>query len=128
MVLLCYCFIVLLFYCFIVLLSWSGVQNYLRFFGGQLQVNVYSPSCPDPFPAARHWFTQGQTIVVESWQSSPTLIIFQAKVKETGKVVISNASFEMEAPQICHFWVFWKFGRNRKGILIFLEVLANFIR
>merc|ERR1712194_157839 len=38
----------------------------------------------------------GQTLVVESWKTGPTTIVFQAKCKETGKVCISNASFEVE--------------------------------
>eukprot|EP00929_Paragymnodinium_shiwhaense_P014079 TRINITY_DN121960_c0_g1_i1.p1 TRINITY_DN121960_c0_g1~~TRINITY_DN121960_c0_g1_i1.p1 ORF type:complete len:298 (-),score=78.96 TRINITY_DN121960_c0_g1_i1:189-1082(-) len=38
----------------------------------------------------------GQTLVVESWKTGPTSVLFQVKVKETGKVCISNAAFEME--------------------------------
>jgi len=33
----------------------------------------------------------GQTLVVEMWKDSDSKIIFQTKVKETGKVAVSNA-------------------------------------
>merc|ERR1712151_310862 len=36
----------------------------------------------------------GQTLTVESWETSPGTVVFQTKVKETGKVVINNAIFK----------------------------------
>lgn len=38
----------------------------------------------------------GQTLVTEVWAESPTSFIFQTKVKETGKVCLSNARFTLE--------------------------------
>merc|ERR1712000_138410 len=35
----------------------------------------------------------GQTLVTEAWTESPTEFIFQTKVKETGKVCVSNGRF-----------------------------------
>merc|ERR1712025_204690 len=37
----------------------------------------------------------GQTLVTEAWSESPTTFIFQTKVKETGKVCVSNGRFEV---------------------------------
>merc|ERR1712137_1279643 len=37
----------------------------------------------------------GQTLVTEIWKVAPTEYIFQTKVKETGKVCVSNGRFEL---------------------------------
>lgn len=37
----------------------------------------------------------GQTLVTEVWQESPTEYIFQSKVKETGKVCVSNGKLQL---------------------------------
>jgi len=37
----------------------------------------------------------GQTLATEVWAESPTTFIFQTKVKETGKVCVSNGRFEL---------------------------------
>lgn len=39
----------------------------------------------------------GETLVTEVWTESPTSFIFQTKVKESGKVCVSNARFELTA-------------------------------
>jgi len=63
-------------------------------------LKLWCDNDPKKFKTLRLRFSSpvipGETMVIESWQSSPTQVIFQAKVKETGKVVISNASFEIE--------------------------------
>jgi multifunctional beta-oxidation protein len=42
----------------------------------------------------------GETIVTEMWKESATKVIYQVKVKETGKLCISNAGVElMEGPK-----------------------------
>jgi len=39
----------------------------------------------------------GDTLVTETWQTSPTQILFQTKVKSTGKVAIANGVFELKS-------------------------------
>merc|ERR1712083_648750 len=70
---------------------WHAIRGLLQLWCGNdpkkfktLRLRFSSPVIP------------GQTLVVDSWEASKTEVIFQVKVKETGKVCISNASFEME--------------------------------
>lgn len=37
----------------------------------------------------------GQTLVTEMWKEGPNKVIFQTKVKETGKLAISGAAAEL---------------------------------
>lgn len=37
----------------------------------------------------------GETLIIEAWSKSPTEYVFQATVKESGKVCVSNGSFEL---------------------------------
>merc|ERR1712232_875854 len=63
-------------------------------------LQMWCDNDPSKFKALRLRFSSpvlpGQTLLVESWKTGPTTILFQVKVKETGKVCISNASFETE--------------------------------
>jgi len=42
--------------------------------------------------------TLGDTLVYEIWKENPLKVIFQVKVQETNKVVITNAFAEMVGP------------------------------